>query len=133
MTAQTSSLNTSTPDYDFRMYNAIQNLKKANIHYIAPLEGRDERMTSRRRAKEIARVIGERFACVRTDVGLTQAEIAAKAGLNVNTISGIENGRAGGFIGVMLYADALRLPLEVVFDGVMKDAVGQFTIHALKH
>lgn len=129
--AVVSNFNTKSATYDFQLSQAIQNLRKANIHYTVPLLGRDERMTARRRIAELSRVIGERFFCIRTDLGLTQKEVAEKSGLAAGTISMIERGKAGGMVGVILYADALAIPLEILFENTMKDAKGQFTAMAM--
>lgn len=126
-----SAFNTKTANYDFALSQAIINLRKANIHYTVPQLGRDERMTSKRRMRELARVVGERFFCIRTDLGLTQREVSEKSGLSVATISSVENGKAGGMLGVILYADALQIPLEVLFENTMKDAAGQFVAMAM--
>lgn len=122
---------TSSATYDLRLSTAIRNLRRANICYTVPLDGKDSRMTGKRRIREINRVIGERLMCIRTDLGMTQKEVSLMSGLSIGAISQVENGKTGGLYSVTLYADALRVPLEVLLRDTTKVPVGEMTGYAL--
>lgn len=66
---------------------------------------------------EIVKLLGERLRKERLAQQMTQAELAARAGIGVNTLSNLEAGRNTAFEGVVRVAMALgrREELEALF------------------
>lgn len=61
----------------------------------------------------ISEQIGQRVREIRTSLGLTQQEVAEKAGLGLNTVSRIERGQQGvNFENIARIADSFDVPFR---------------------
>ena len=71
-------------------------------------------------AELIAQHLGQRVRALREDRGLTLRELAARAGIDATTLSGIERGGNPQLSSLVGLASALRLPsVELLFGSLV--------------
>lgn len=119
-------LDAAKTSFDFRMYCAIAAIKAANIEYQTPLKGNGYKLDAKRRAREIARVVGERVMVARLEMGYTQTDLAIKAEVSCSYISNLETGKGGNFYNIVQVADALGIPMAVFLEGTVKNGTSAF-------
>jgi len=70
---------------------------------------------------DIAKIIGERLRAYRNRAGLSQDEVAEKAGVHPTYVGQLERGEKNATLeSVEKVARALNLPFEVLFEAIMQ-------------
>ncbi len=69
---------------------------------------------------DIAKIVGERVRHYRNRIGLSQDELAEKAGLHFTYIGQVERGEKNATLeSIAKIARALQVPLEVLFENII--------------
>jgi len=70
---------------------------------------------------DIAKIIGDRLRAYRTRTGLSQEEVAEKAGVHPTYVGQLERGEKNATLeSVEKVARALNLPFEVLFEAIIE-------------
>lgn len=118
---KTSQKTTIAKTFNMRAYRAVKAIEAANVVYREPAVGNGYKLTEKRRANEIARVVGERVMVIRREIGFTQVELCEIAGIPNSNLSRLENGKGLNFCSLVQIADTLGVPLAILLEGTTKN------------